>query len=208
MDYLRDPASIYARSFAIIREESDLSALPPDMRDIAIRIVHACGMVDVARDLVVTPDFLEAANAALRKGKPIFTDVEMVRHGIVPRFVPRGLEIICRLNDSRAREIGKLQATTRSAAAVELWRPEIEGALVAIGNAPTALFALLEKIDAGWPRPAALIAFPVGFVGAAESKQELIANPRGIPFITLPGRRGGSAMAAATVNGLLEGLAR
>jgi precorrin isomerase len=178
------------------------------MHDIVIRIVHACGMVDVANNLVMTPDFFESANAALRKRRPIFTDVEMVRHGIIPRFVPKGLEIICRLNDAQAREIGKSRATTRSAAAVELWRPEIEGSVVAIGNAPTALFALLEKIDAGWPKPAALIAFPVGFVGAAESKQELIANPRGIPFITLPGRRGGSAMAAATVNGLLEGLAR
>src|SRR6185295_17427217 len=187
MDYLRDPASIYARSFAVIREEADLSGLPAEMRDIAVRIVHACGMLDVASDLVMTPDFFDAANAALRKGKPIFADVEMVRHGIVPRFVPKGLEIICRLNDPRAREIGKSQATTRSAAAVELWRPEIEDALVAIGSAPTALFTLLEKIDAGWPKPAALIAFPVGFVGAAESKQELIANPRGIPFITLPG---------------------
>jgi precorrin-8X/cobalt-precorrin-8 methylmutase len=130
----------------------------------------------------------------------------MVKHGIIPSFVPPSVEIICRLSDLHAREIGQSRKTTRSAAAVDLWRPDIEGAVVAIGNAPTALFAVLERIDEGWPKPAAIIAFPVGFVGATESKEELIGNPRGIPFIALPGRRGGSAMAAAAVNALLEGL--
>ena len=202
MDYLRDPKAIYARSFEMIRAETDLSRLPPTARDIAVRVIHACGMTDIAGDLRITPNFAKTAQAALRAGKPLIVDSEMVRHGIIARQLPRGVEIICTLNDPRVRDIGVARQTTRSAAAVELWAPQLAGAVVVIGNAPTALFALLEAIDAGAGKPAALVGFPVGFVGALESKDELIRNPRGIPYATLPGRRGGSAMAAAVINAL------
>ncbi len=200
MDYIRDPSAIYEKSFAIIQSEADLSSIAQDARAVAIRIIHACGMIDAAHDLRISGDFVTAATAAL--AKPILTDAEMVRHGIIDK----NLEIICTLNDRRAREIGMGAKTTRSAAAVELWLPHLEGALVVIGNAPTALFHLLELIDGGAPKPAAIAAFPVGFVGAAESKAELVKNPRGIAYATLLGRRGGSAMAAATVNALSKGL--
>jgi precorrin-8X/cobalt-precorrin-8 methylmutase len=200
MDYIHNPTEIYDASFAIIRREADLSALPGNAHDIAIRIIHACGMTDVAQDLRISDDFHEAATRAL--SRPILVDVEMIRHGVIDKR----LELICTLNDPNAREIGIAKQTTRSAAAVELWRPHLAEALVVIGNAPTALFALLEMIDAGGPRPAAIAALPVGFVGAAESKQELFSNPRGIPYATILGRRGGSAMAAAVVNALSKGL--
>ena len=201
MDYIRDPSAIYERSFAIIRGEVDLSSVPESAHDIAIRIIHSCGMVDAIDDLRISGDFATSAKKAL--AKPILTDAEMVRQGIVDKK----LEIICALNDPHARELGIAKHITRSAAAVELWRPNLEGALVVIGNAPTALFALLEMIDAGGPKPAAIAAFPVGFVGAAESKEELFRNSRGIPFATILGRRGGSAMASACVNGVSRGLA-
>ena len=200
MDYLRDPAAIYEKSFAIIRGETDLSSLPVSAEPIAIRIIHACGMTDIVADLRVSDNFVGAATKALEK--PILTDAEMLRQGIIDKK----LNVICTLNDPRAREIGIGKRTTRSAAAVELWEPDLEGTLVVIGNAPTALYALLEMIDAGGPKPAAIAAFPVGFVGAAESKEELFKNSRGIPFATVLGRRGGSAMAAACVNGLSRGL--
>ena len=201
MDYLRDPSAIYARSFAIIQGEADLASIPESARDIAIRIIHSCGMVDAVADLRISAGFAEAAKKAL--AKPILTDAEMVRQGVIDK----SLKIICTLNDPRARELGIAKQITRSAAAVEFWRPDLEGALVVIGNAPTALFALLEMIDAGGPKPAAIAAFPVGFVGAAESKEELFRNPRGIPFAMILGRRGGSAMASACVNGVAKGLA-
>jgi precorrin-8X/cobalt-precorrin-8 methylmutase len=204
MDYLRDPSAIYANSFAIIAAEAQFGELPEDARQVATRVIHACGMTEIAPLLMISADFVTAATASLRAGKPVIFDSEMVRHG-VPRL-PHGVEAICTLNDRRAREAAIATLTTRSAAAVALWKPHIAGALVVIGNAPTALFALLEEIDQDWPKPAAIVAFPVGFVGAAEAKQELIQNPRGIPFITLPGRRGGSAMAAAAVNALIEEL--
>jgi precorrin-8X/cobalt-precorrin-8 methylmutase len=200
MDYLRDPSSIYEKSFAIIRNEADFSGLPTGAETIAIRIIHACGMTDIVADLRISVDFVEVATKAL--AKPILTDAELLRHGIIDKK----LNVICALNDPRAREIGICKQTTRSAAAVELWKSDLEGALVVMGNAPTALYALLEMIDAGGPRPAAIAAFPVGFVGAAESKEELFRNSRGIPFATVLGRRGGSAMAAACVNGLSRGL--
>jgi precorrin-8X/cobalt-precorrin-8 methylmutase len=200
MDYIRDPAAIYEKSFAIIRSETDLSGLPANAEAIAIRMIHACGMTDIVADLRISQDFVAAATKAL--AKPILTDAEMLRHGIIDKK----LNVICTLNDPRAREIGIAKQTTRSAAAVELWEFDLEGALVVIGNAPTALFALLEMIDAVGPKPAAIAAFPVGFVGAAESKEKLFKNSRGIPFATLLGRRGGSAMAAACVNGLSKGL--
>jgi precorrin-8X/cobalt-precorrin-8 methylmutase len=201
IDYLRDPAAIYRRSFEIIRAEADLSKLPGDAEPVATRIIHACGMPEIAQDLRISPGFVSAAKASLANGRPVLVDAEMVRHGIIDKH----LHVICTLNDPKAREIGLAAGNTRSAAAVDLWRPHLEGSVVVIGNAPTALFALLEMIDAGGPRPAAIIGFPVGFVGAAESKDELHADPRGIPYATLLGRRGGSAMAASVINALMRG---
>lgn len=199
--YLRDPAQIYRRSFEIIRAETDFSRLPADAEEVATRVIHACGMPEIVPDLRISPEFVGAAKAALAAGRPVLVDAEMVRHGIIDKQ----LNVICTLNDPQARDIGITTGNTRSAAAVELWRPHLEGAVAVIGNAPTALFALLEMIDAGAPKPAAIVGFPVGFVGAAESKDELAANPRGIPYATLLGRRGGSAMAASVVNALMRG---
>ena len=202
--YLKNPQEIYRRSFELIAEEADFSTLPLSARTIATRVIHSCGMVDITSDLVITADFAEATRAALNAGKPILVDVEMVRHGIIPRFLPEGCKIICTLNDPRARELGIANSTTRTAAATSLWREQLEGAVVVIGNAPTALFALLEMIDAGAPKPASIVGMPVGFVGATESKAELIANPRGIPFATIKGRKGGSAMASSVINALTD----
>ena len=202
MDYLRDPAAIYARSFEMIRTEADFASIPENARHIATRVIHACGMVEIVDDLTISEDFTPAAMNALQSGAPIFVDAEMVRHGIIARQIKTGNEIICTLNDTRARDIGIAKSITRSAAALELWRPNLAGSIVVIGNAPTALFALLEMIDAGAAKPAAIIGFPVGFVGAAESKAELAANSRGIPFATIKGRKGGSAMASSVINAL------
>ena len=193
MEYLRDPKAIYARSFAIIREEADLSGLPRDSKAVATRVIHACGMPEIAGDLRISEGFCEAARGAL--ARVVLVDAEMVRHGIIDK----SLNVICTLNAAPSAN-----GITRSATAVELWRPHLEGALAVIGNAPTALFALLEMIDAG-ARPAAIVGFPVGFVGAAESKAELHRDPHGIPYATLLGRKGGSAMAAAVVNALTQG---
>ena len=203
MDYLRDPAAIYRRSFEIIRAETNFSQLPADAEPIATRIIHACGMPDIAPDLRISSDFVTAAQGSLAAGKTVLVDVEMVRHGIIDKQ----LNVICTLNDPRAREVGLATGNTRSAAAVEFWRDRLAGSIAVIGNAPTALFALLEMIDAGAPKPAAIVGFPVGFVGAAESKDELHANPRDIPYATLLGRRGGSAMAASVINALTRGAA-
>ena len=202
MNYLKDPAAIYAKSFAIIREEADLSAVPHNAHAIAVRIIHSCGMPEIVSDLVIADNFASAAQQALADGCRILVDVEMVRHGIIARQLPSGVEIICTLNDPRAREIGIAKAITRTAAATELWTDKLGGAIVVIGNAPTALFALLEMIDAGAAKPACIVAMPVGFVGAAESKAELIAHHRGIPFATIKGRKGGSAMASSVINAL------
>jgi precorrin-8X/cobalt-precorrin-8 methylmutase len=200
-DYLREGAAITARSFAIIRTEADLSAFTADEARVAVRIVHACGMVEVTADLQFSPDFVGAAQAALRAGKPILCDSKMVAHGITRARLPAGNDIVCTLEDpelaDRARRIGN----TRSAAAVDLWGARLGGALVAIGNAPTALFRLLELLDAGAPRPAAVIGAPVGFVGAAEAKAALAADGS-VPFLVVRGRKGGSAMAVAAVNAL------
>jgi precorrin-8X/cobalt-precorrin-8 methylmutase len=201
MNYLRDPAAIYAESFAIIRSECDLSCLPADAHDIAVRIVHACGMPEIIPELLISPGFSAAAKGAIEESKPILVDAEMVRQGIMGK----PLNIICTLNDPRAKAIGLSQSTTRSAAAVDLWVEHLQGSLAVIGNAPTALFRLLEVIEETGVRPAAIIGLPVGFVGAAESKQALGGTDHGIPFITLKGRKGGSAMAAAAVNALLRG---
>jgi precorrin-8X/cobalt-precorrin-8 methylmutase len=204
IDYLRDPDQIYARSFAIIRAETRLDYLPRDAEPVAVRVIHACGIPEVANDLMISGDFISTARKALASGAHILADAEMVKHGIMPRLVPKGSQIVCMLNDPRARQLGLEKKTTRSAAAVELWKPMLAGNIAVIGNAPTALFRLLELIDEGAAKPAAIVGFPVGFVGAAESKEELIANSRGIPFATIRGRKGGSAMASAVINALLE----
>jgi precorrin-8X/cobalt-precorrin-8 methylmutase len=200
--YLRDGAAIYRRSFAIIRAEADLSRFSDEEADVAVRMIHACGQVDVARHIVFGGGLVAAARSALAAGAPIFCDAEMVAHGITRARLPVGNEIVCALNDPRAAMLAEKNATTRSAAAVELWRERLGGAVVAIGNAPTALFGLLELIDAGAPKPAAILGIPVGFVGAAEAKEALAQNPRGIPFLVVRGRSGGSAMTAAAVNAL------
>jgi precorrin-8X/cobalt-precorrin-8 methylmutase len=200
MDYLRDPQAIYDRSFATIRKEARLERFGAGEEAIAIRMIHACGMTDIVDDLVISPGFVQAAAAALSAGRTICVDAEMVRHGIISRNLKSHNAIICTLNDPSARKTGLALGITRSAAAVDFW--PLENAIVAIGNAPTAMFRLLEKLDCGAPRPAAIIGLPVGFVGATESKAELAANSRGVPFLTLKGRRGGSAMASAVVNAL------
>jgi precorrin-8X/cobalt-precorrin-8 methylmutase len=202
LHYIKDPAQIYTQSFGIIRSEADLRAIPTNAHDIAVRVIHACGMTDIVGDLIITPDFAKAAQHALVTKRPILVDVEMVRHGIIARQLPEGVGIICTLNDPRARDIGIAQSITRTAASTQLWKDNLEGSIVVIGNAPTALFALLEMIDAGSPKPACIVGMPVGFVGAAESKDELIANSRGIPYATIKGRKGGSAMASSVINAL------
>lgn len=202
MHYLKDPGAIYARSFAIIGEEADLSGLPATVRPIALRLIHACGMTDILSDLRISETLVPAVRAALSGGRPLIVDCEMLKSAIIARNLPAGANIICTLNHPDAAERGVRLGITRSGAAVALWQPHLDGAVVAIGNAPTALFTLLETIDAGAPKPAAIVAFPVGFVGAAEAKAELASNPRGIPFATLLGRRGGSAMAAAAINAI------
>jgi precorrin-8X/cobalt-precorrin-8 methylmutase len=205
-DYLRDGAAIYERSFAIIRAEADLARFSQAEATIAVRMIHACGMVEIADDLLFHPDFCDAAIASLAAGKPIFCDANMVAEGVTRTRLAAANPVICTLAEPGIAALAARLATTRSAAALDLWGERLAGALVVIGNAPTALFRLLEMLDAGAPRPAAVIGMPVGFVGAAESKAALAADRR-VPFLVLPGRRGGSAMAAAAVNAL-AGLAR
>lgn len=200
--YLRDGTAIYRQSFAIIRAEADLSRFSPDEADIVVRMIHACGQVDVARHVVFGGDLVAAARNALADGAPILCDAEMVAHGITRARLPARNAVICTLNDPRTPEIAAKSKTTRSAAALDLWRERLAGAVVAIGNAPTALFRLLEMLDAGAPKPAAIVGIPVGFVGAAESKEALVADARGVQFLIVRGRIGGSAMTAAAVNAL------
>ena len=202
MDYLKDPDAIYQRSFATIRAEAPIDQLAEAIQPIAVRVIHACGMIDVLEDLHVSPELPGAVRSAITAGKPVLADCEMVRSAVIRRYLPESSELICTLNDPRAAELGRDRSITRSAAAVSLWRDHLDGAVAVIGNAPTALFALLEMIDAGAPKPAAIIAMPVGFVGAAESKAELHANSRGVPYATLIGRRGGSAMTAGAFNAI------
>ncbi|MCD2176730.1 precorrin-8X methylmutase [Rhizobium sp. C1] len=206
LTYIRDPAAIYAKSFETIRAEADLLRFPKGMDALAIRLIHACGMVDLAGDIAFSDGAFEIGQAALATGAPIFVDAEMVAHGIIRRLLPKTNEVICLLNDPRVRPLASEIGNTRSAAQVDLWGERLEGAVVAIGNAPTALFRLLELITAGGPRPAIILGFPVGFVGAAESKESLIGDSSIVPFIAVRGRRGGSAMAAAAVNALAGGL--
>lgn len=201
-DYIRDGMAIYERSFAIIREESDLSRFSPEQADIAVRMIHACGRVDAAEFIEFAEDFVPAARLALRNGAPIFCDAQMVAHGVTRARLPASNDVICTLRDERTPELAAKLGTTRSAAALELWRERLEGSVVAIGNAPTALFHLLEMIEAGAPRPAAILGVPVGFVGAAESKDALAAHSGGVPWLIVRGRMGGSAMTAAALNAL------
>lgn len=205
IDYIRDPDAIYAASFAAIRAEARLDWLPSSMAHVAERMIHACGMVDLVDDMVFSEGAAEAGRAALLSGAPVFCDAEMVRHGIIRRLLPTANEVVCLIGDAGVAAHADAITNTRSAAQVDLWGDAIGGAVIAIGNAPTALFRLLERLDAGLAKPALILGLPVGFVGAAESKAALAANSRGVPFITVKGRRGGSAMAAAAVNALCTG---
>ena len=204
IDYIRDGTEIYKKSFATIRAEADLSNLPPDLETVAVRLIHSCGMIDIVTDLAASPDAATCGRKALAAGAPILCDARMVAEGITRKRLPADNPVICTLWHPDVPELARQIGNTRSAAALDLWLDNLEGAVVAIGNAPTALFRLLEMLDAGAPKPALILGFPVGFVGAAESKAELAANSRGVPFIALHGRRGGSAMATAAVNALAQ----
>jgi precorrin isomerase len=200
--YIRDANEIYLNSFAIIRSEANLDILPPDVAKVAVRLIHACGMTDIVTDLGYSETAVKSGRTALAQGAPILCDCRMVAEGVTRKRLPANNQVICTLNDPEVPELAQKLGNTRSAAALELWRPYLAGAIVAIGNAPTALFRLLEMLDAGVPRPAVILGFPVGFVGAAESKAALAADSRNVPFLTLHGRRGGSAIASAAVNAL------
>jgi precorrin-8X/cobalt-precorrin-8 methylmutase len=203
-EYEKDPAAIYRRSFEIIRAEADLGDASPVLARVLVRMIHACGLVDLPQYVETSPDAAEVGERALREGAPILCDSMMLAAGITRARLPRGNEVLCRLNNAQVQDLSKRLGTTRSAAAVELWREHLGGAVVAIANAPTALFHLLEMIAGGAPKPALVLGFPVGFVGAAESKAELARNATSIPFITVHGRRGGSAIAAAAINALAK----
>lgn len=204
IDYIRDGARIYERSFAIIRTEADLARFSSEEADIVVRMIHACGCVEVAGHVAFGAGLVGAAREALARGAPILCDSEMVAHGITRARLPARNDVVCTLHDARVAVLAQKLGTTRSAAALDLWQDRLGGAVVAIGNAPTALFRLLEMLDAGAPKPAALLGIPVGFVGAAESKDALAADARGVPFLTVRGRMGGSAMTAAAVNALAK----
>lgn len=204
--YVKDPSAIYAASFETVRKEARLDRFQTDMRPLITRVIHACGMIEVADRLSWSSGAYAAGHAALQAGKAVFCDCEMVGAGIIRRYLPADNDVIVTLNDPAVPERAKKIENTRSAAAVELWDERLDGAVVAVGNAPTALFHLLELIDAGGPKPAVILGFPVGFIGAAESKAELASNPRGCDFVALRGRRGGSAIASAAVNALAAGL--
>jgi precorrin-8X/cobalt-precorrin-8 methylmutase len=202
IDYIRDGQEIYRNSFAIIRAEANLDKIPADLEKLAVRVIHACGMVDAVDGLRFSPGAGTAGRRALAAGAPILCDAHMVAEGVTRARLPANNQVICTLKQDGVPELARELGNTRSAAALELWRPHLEGAVVVIGNAPTALFYLLEMIDAGAPKPALILGFPVGFVGAAESKDMLAADSRGVPYVIMQGRRGGSAMAAAAVNAL------
>jgi len=201
-DYIRDGTAIYQKSFATIRAEADLARFSEAEADVAIRMIHACGQVDAARHFEFSEGFVATARDALANGAPILCDAEMVAHGVTRARLPASNEVICTLRDPRTATIAATVGNTRSAAAIDLWGDRLAGAVVAIGNAPTALFYLLEKLRDGAPRPAAIIGMPVGFVGAAESKDALAENSYGVPFAIVRGRMGGSAMTAAALNAL------
>jgi precorrin-8X/cobalt-precorrin-8 methylmutase len=203
LDYLRDGGAIYARSFAMIRAEADLARFQGTAERVVVRMIHACGMTDLPRDVEASPDFAQAGEAALKAGAPILCDVRMVADGVTRARLPADNRVICTLSDPRVPDLAAAMHTTRSAAAMELWREHLPGSVVAVGNAPTSLFRLLELLDEGVPPPAAVIGIPVGFVGAAESKEALARDGR-VPFIVVHGRRGGSAMTAAAINALAQ----
>jgi precorrin-8X/cobalt-precorrin-8 methylmutase len=202
LDYIRDGQAIYRQSFATIRAEADLSRIPADLEKLAVRVIHACGMVDIVNDLRFSAGAGQAGRAALAAGAPILCDARMVAEGITRARLPADNRVVCTLGEAAVPELARKLGNTRSAVALELWRDRLAGSVVVIGNAPTALFYLLEMLDAGAPRPALILGFPVGFVGAAESKAMLAADSRGVPYVAVAGRRGGSAMAAAAVNAL------
>lgn len=202
LDYERNPAEIYRQSFAAIRSEVDLSRFDQGMQQLAIRLIHACGMVDVVDDIECSDGAFDIGRDALIGGAPVICDVEMVKYGVISRLLPSQNEVLCYLNHAETKPLADQLETTRSAGQVGLWKSKLKGSVIAIGNAPTALFRLLELLDKGADKPALIIGVPVGFVGAAESKDELIAYSRGVPFISVKGRRGGSAMASAAVNAL------
>jgi precorrin-8X/cobalt-precorrin-8 methylmutase len=202
-DYLTDGAEIYRRSFATIRDEARLDGFPADVERVVVRMIHACGQVDLAEDVEFSPDVVAAGHEALRRGAPILTDAKMIASGITRARLPADNEVVCTLSDPRTPELARELGTTRSAAALELWRDRLPGSVVAIGNAPTALFRLLELLDEGVAAPAAVIGVPVGFVGAAESKDELVKRAPA-PHLVVRGRRGGSAMAVAAVNAIAQ----
>ncbi|MHC1479113.1 precorrin-8X methylmutase [Frateuria aurantia] len=201
-DYIRDGAAIYRQSFATIRAESDLSAIPADLEKLAVRVIHACGMPDIVQDLAWSEGAGRIGRAALAAGAPLLCDARMVAEGITRARLPAANAVVCTLQDPAVPELARRSQQTRSAAAVELWREQLAGSVVVIGNAPTALFRLLELLEDGAPAPALVLGFAVGFVGAAESKAALAENRRGVPWVVVHGRRGGSAMAAAAVNAL------
>ncbi|AGK78735.1 precorrin-8X methylmutase [Streptomyces microflavus] len=200
--YEKDGPAIYRQSFATIRAEADLAGLPADVSQVAVRMIHACGMVDLVTDLAFSPNAVADARAALRSGAPILCDVAMVASGVTRKRLPANNDVVCTLSDPSVPELAAKMGTTRSAAALELWRDRMEGAVVAVGNAPTALFRLLEMIEEGAPRPAAVIGVPVGFIGAAESKEALAGHASGLEHLIVRGRRGGSAIAAAAINAI------
>lgn len=204
MEYIKNGEEIYRKSFAIIRAETNWKNLPDDLASVAVRLIHSCGMTDITEDLEASPDAVKIGRNALAGGAAILCDSQMVANGITKARLPKNNPIICTLNYPEVTELARQINNTRSAAVLELWQPHLAGAVVAIGNAPTALFHLLELLDQNVAKPALILGFPVGFVGAAESKIELATNSRGVPFITLHGRRGGSAIAAAAVNALAK----
>ena len=204
MEYIKNGEEIYRKSFAIIRAETNWKNLPDDLAHVAVRLIHSCGMTDITEDLEASPDAVKIGRNALAGGAAILCDSQMVANGITKARLPKNNPIICTLNHPEVTELARQINNTRSAAALELWQPHLAGAVVAIGNAPTALFHLLELLDQNVAKPALILGFPVGFVGAAESKTELATNSRGVPFITLHGRTGGSAIAAAAVNALAK----
>ena len=199
--YIRDGAEIYRRSFATIRAEADLVRFGREEEQVAVRIIHACGMVEIASDIVFSTNAVVAGRAALRAGAPILCDAKMVANGVTRARLPAGNDVVCMLDDPRVAALAAREQTTRTAAAVDLWREQLGGSVVAIGNAPTALFRLLELLREGCPPPAAIVGMPVGFIGAAESKEALLAETA-LPALVVRGRKGGSAMAAAAVNAL------
>lgn len=201
-DYIKDGMAIYEKSFAIIRAEADLARFSEAEADVAVRMIHAAGLVEAARHFVFSPDFVSSARGALQAGAPIFCDAEMVARGVTAARLPAGNDVICTLRDPRTPELAGEIGNTRSAAAIRLWLERMAGSVVAIGNAPTALFYLLELLRDGAPKPAAILGMPVGFVGAAESKDALAENSYGVPFAIVRGRLGGSAMTAAALNSL------